>query len=60
MTKIYSQEALALVNSEKARWAEIQFINAVDQLFEAQREIEKLKVALDEKNKQIDEMSKEK
>lgn len=36
----------------------MQFINAVDQLFEAQREIEKLKASLDEKNKQIDELSK--
>lgn len=59
MTQKFSQAALALFNSEKAKWAELQFINAVDQLLMAQDEIEKLKKQLDEANQRIDQLVKE-
>lgn len=60
MTQKFSQSALALVNSEKAKWAEIQFINAVDQLLAAQDEIESLKKRIDEQNELINKITKEK
>ena len=60
MNQKFSQEALVLVYNQKAQWAEIQFLNAVDQLFAAQKEIENLKLSLDEKNKQIAELNKDK
>jgi NAD(P)H-dependent flavin oxidoreductase YrpB (nitropropane dioxygenase family) len=59
MTQKFSQAALALFNYEKAKWAELQFVNAIDQLLSAQDEILKLKEQLDEANKRIDKLSKE-
>lgn len=57
MSNKFSQSAFALVNSEKAKWAELQFLNAVDQLILAQDEIEKLKSQLDEANKRIAQLA---
>lgn len=59
MNQKFSQSALALVNLEKAKWAELQFLNAVDQLLSSQDEIQKLKDQLDEANKRIDQLVKE-
>lgn len=56
MTPKFSQESLAFVSSEKAKWAELQFINAIDQLFLSKHENEKLKEQLDEANKRINEL----
>lgn len=56
MTHKFSQEAIAFVSTEKAKWAELQFINAVDQLILSQQEVEKLKKQLDEANIRINEL----
>lgn len=56
MSHKFSQDAIAFVSTEKAKWAELQFINAVDQLLNCQKEVEKLKEQLDEANKRIHEL----
>lgn len=56
MSHKFSQDAIAFVSTEKAKWAELQFINAVDQLLFAQKEAEKLREQLDEANKRINEL----
>lgn len=57
MTHKFSQEAIAFVSTEKSKWAELQFINAVDQLLLCQKEVLKLKEQLDEANERIDKLS---
>jgi hypothetical protein len=59
MSHKFSQEAISFVSTEKAKWAELQLINAVDQLLIAQKEIEKLKTHLDEANATIDKIKNE-
>lgn len=59
MSHKFSQDAIAFVSTEKAKWAEIQFINAVDQLLTSQKEVEKLKKQLEETNERIDQLMKE-
>jgi len=59
MSHKFSQDAIAFVSTEKAKWAELQFINAVDQLLVSQREVEKLKKQLEEANERIDKIVNE-
>lgn len=56
MTHKFSQEALAFVATERAKWAELQFLNAVDQAIASQKEVEKLKEELGEAYKRIDQL----
>lgn len=56
MNPKFTQEAMAFVANEKAKWLELQFLNAVDQLIIAQNDNEKLKEQLDEANKRIDQL----
>lgn len=60
MNQNFSQSALAIFNSEKAKWAEIQFVNAVDQLLLAQDEIKNLKEQLDKANQRINDLTEKK
>lgn len=59
MSHKFSQEAIAFVSTEKSKWAELQFINAVDQLLASQKEVEKLKIQLEEANDKIDKLINE-
>lgn len=56
MSHKFSQDAIAFVSTEKAKWLELQFLNAVDQLVNSQKETDKLKEQLDEANKRIDQL----
>lgn len=59
MSHKFSHEAIAFVSTEKSKWSELQFINAVDQLLVSQREVEKLKTQLEEANERIDKLTNE-
>ena len=56
MTQKFSDTSLALFNSEKAKWAEHQFISTLEQLLASMKEVEKLKAQLDEANIKIDQL----
>lgn len=59
MNQKFSNTALALFNSEKSKWAELQYISTLDQLLAATEEVKKLKEQLDEANKRIDQLVNE-
>lgn len=56
MSQKFSQEAISFVSIEKAKWLELQLLNAVDQLIASQKEVDKLKEQLDESNNRIDQL----
>lgn len=56
MTHKFSQEAMTFVANEKSKWAELQLLNAVDQLLSYQKDNEALRIQLDDANKKIDQL----